>query len=464
MKNQHEKNSIEQLVQTFRKSVIIKLSSIFTLMILLMIPMAFIKSLISEREDLNDKATQEVSGKWAYQQRVFGPILTVPFTKTYTLNNRELESTDSAHFLPNTLTIDADINPKSLNRGIYEVVVYDSKLTFSGSYIDLKDYEEKFPDYNFHWNDAYLTVNISDLRGIENEIVVEWAGEEKPVVPGSSISSLIKSGITITNIFDSAPDSKIVDFSFDLNLQGSHYLGFVPLGKETTINARSGWPDPSFAGAFLPDSRSVSDSGFTASYNILELNRSYPQFWIGNRYVENITNSELGVNLLLPMNDYLKAMRSAKYALLAIVLTFLTFFLVEIFNRTDVHPFQYILIGLALCLFYTLLISISEHYSFDIAYIISSIAIISMIGLYAKSIMRNFKQTAVLILVLCITYSFVYITLQVQDYALLIGSVGLTLILAITMFITRKINWYDIRNNFESPSAGKNPKTNLEAK
>jgi inner membrane protein len=150
------------------------------------------------------------------------------------------------------------------------------------------------------------------------------------------------------------------------------------------------------------------------------------------------------VSLLLPINDYQKATRSAKYALLAISLTFLTFFLVEIFNKKKLHPFQYILIGLALCLFYTLLVSISEHSNFNFAYLISSTVIIAIIGLYAKAILPSVLQVFALVVILCFTYAFVFVTLQVQDYALLIGSIGLTLILAFTMYITRKINWYEM--------------------
>jgi len=140
-------------------------------------------------------------------------------------------------------------------------------------------------------------------------------------------------------------------------------------------------------------------------------------------------------------------MRSAKYALLAISLTFLTFFLVEIFNKKKLHPFQYILIGLALCLFYTLLVSITEHLNFNTAYLISSAVIIGIIGLYARAILASAKQAITLVLILCFTYAFVFVTLQVQDYALLIGSIGLTAILAFAMFITRKVNWYDISSS-----------------
>lgn len=273
-----------------------------------------------------------------------------------------------------------------------------------------------------------------------------------PVEPGSKIPQIVPSGITVNNIFAAAPVIKDLTFSFDLFLQGSRHLGFIPLGKETNVKIASEWKDPSFSGAFLPDNRKVNENGFSSEYKILELNRNYPQFWYGVQNTNTLLSSAFGVDLLLPMNDYQKSTRSAKYALLAISLTFLTFFLVEIFNRKKVHPFQYILIGLALILFYTLLISVSEHTNFDFAYAVASVAIIGMIGLYARTIFGNLKQALLLVLVLAFTYLFVYITLQLQDYALLIGSIGLTIILGTTMFITRNINWYELGSSKKTES------------
>lgn len=441
---EQEKSFIENLSRAIRKSVSVKLCSIFILTLILMIPMSFIKSLINERDVLRRSTIDEVSNKWANEQHVYGPILTIPFTKTILVDGVPKEIREKAHILPSLLNIDGKVSPQSLHRGIYEVVVYDSKISFSGGFDNLDKYINELKGYDVFWEEAFLTVNISDLRGIKEKVIITWNGNEQHVEPGTNIPGLINSGITVNNIFKEKPENSSVDFSFSLQLQGSQYLGFIPLGKETNATLTSDWQDPSFSGSFLPDERIVNEEGFSAEYKILELNRNYPQFWIGNRNIKNIESSAFGVDLLLPMNDYQKAMRSAKYALLAIVLTFLTFFLVEIFNKKEVHPFQYILVGFALCLFYTLLVSITEHTNFDVAYIISSISVITIIGFYAKSILADIKQTIVLVLILCLTYIFVYITLQVQDYALLIGSVGLTAILSFTMYITRNINWYDL--------------------
>lgn len=444
MENQN-KNTIENVGQYIKRSVMLKVFSIFILMLLLMIPMAYVQSLIEERESLRQSTVNEVSDKWANAQSVYGPILTVPIKKQILENGKIKEVLDVAHFLPSGLMIRGSISPQSLRRGIYEVAVYNSKLSFSGQFDILSKYMDELKDYDVIWEDAYLTINISDLRGIKDKVEVKWNDSIKNVEPGTKIPDLINSGMTLKNVLGTAPKlDETNKFTINLNLQGSHFLKLVPLGKETNVQLTSAWQDPSFSGSFLPDTRSVDEEGFKAEWKILELNRNYPQFWIGNGNAEAIKKSSFGVDLLLPGNDYQKAMRSAKYALLAITLTFLTFFLVEIFNQKKMHPFQYILIGLSLCLFYTLLLSISEHTNFNIAYLISSIAIISMIGFYAKAILNNLKQVIILVVILCFTYSFVFITLQAQDYALLIGSIGLTFILAFTMYITRNINWYQL--------------------
>ncbi|PIQ29731.1 MAG: hypothetical protein COW63_11560 [Bacteroidetes bacterium CG18_big_fil_WC_8_21_14_2_50_41_14] len=181
---------------------------------------------------------------------------------------------------------------------------------------------------------------------------------------------------------------------------------------------------------------------------MLQLNRNIPQSWVYGDQRENLNNAAFGVDLILPLDDYQKSMRSAKYSVLTIALTFLIFFLVEILNRRKIHPFQYTLVGLALILFYVLLISISEHTNFNVAYFISTVAIVSMVSLYSMSIFKLRKFTMILTTILAAIYGFLFVTLQLEDYALLMGSIGLTIILGATMYFTRKINWYQL--NFES--------------
>ena len=177
---------------------------------------------------------------------------------------------------------------------------------------------------------------------------------------------------------------------------------------------------------------------------MLQLNRNFPQSWIDTGEAEKLQNAAFGVDLILPLDDYQKSMRSAKYAIMTIVLTFLIFFLVEILNGRKIHPFQYTLVGLALSLFYILLISISEHTNFNLAYAISTCAIVGMISLYSMSVFKMPKLSMLLVATLIGIYGFLFVTLQLADYALLMGSIGLTIILAITMYFTRNINWYKL--------------------
>lgn len=437
------KNYLEKIAQSVKSSVSLKLLSIFILVMLLMIPMAYVRSLIEERQSLQQLAIDEVSQKWANKQFVYGPVLTIPVQRKITEDKEIKIIREEVHILPATLSIDGEVSPQRLHRGIYEVVVYDSQLNISGKFDNLESYFKDYEEYEIFPEAAFLSIHISDLRGIRKKVRLKWNDSIKEVKAGSDIPSIIPSGITVNNIIDDFQQSQH-SFSLDLQLQGSQHLGFAPLGKDTEVKLSSPWEDPSFSGSFLPDDRTVNESGFAARWNILELNRNYPQFWIGNGNGGEMQKSSFGVDLLLPSSNYQKAMRSAKYSLLAIALTFLTFFLVEIFNKRKVHPFQYILIGLALVLFYSLLVSISEHAGFNVAYAVSSITIISIISLYAKAILRDVKQTIVLFIILCFTYIFVYVTLQIQDYALLIGSIGLTTILAFAMYITRKLDWYDV--------------------
>lgn len=439
-----EKSIIETVAKFIRGSVSLKLISVFVLMLMLMIPMEFVHSLINERQGLRQSAVKEVSDKWSGSQDIYGPILTLPFYRSVTEEGNVKTIREEMHILPSKLQIKGSITPETLRRGIYEIVVYNSTLAVSGSFEGAERYIQEISSEQILWNEAYATVHISDLRGIKERVTVILNGNKTQADPGTKIPGLVSSGITVKNIFSGQQNLNEFSFSFDLTLHGSSHLGFAPLGKETDVELSSSWGDPSFSGAFLPDNREVRNNGFTASYKILELNRNYPQYWIGEANSTSVQKSIFGVELLLPVDDYLMTARSAKYALLAIVLTFLTFFLTEIFSTKRMHPFQYLIIGLGLVLYYTLLISISEHTNFTTAYILASTGIIGMIGLYAKAILKNPKQTTVLVMVLVLTYSFVYITLQLQDYALLIGSIGLTAILGFTMYITRNVDWYSL--------------------
>lgn len=412
-------------------------------MVLLQIPTVKIHNLIEERADLRQDAIAEVSAKWANAQSIKGPILSVPVVVRYQDEDDKIRmQKEYFHLLPNELEFNGDIQPQKLKRGIYEVIVYESMLKCKGDFI----WDEKILSVDnlvsIDVENAFLTIGISDLRGLQDQIVPLWNGEELPIESGSRISSIINNGVTIPLPSIENLDSIRSSFSFELNLQGSQELSFLPLGKSTVTKLTSTWDSPSFNGSFLPDHREVSEEGFVAEWKVLQLNRNIPQSFLGSINKSVFANAKYGVELMSPLDDYQKSIRSVKYGILTIVLTFLIFFLVEVINKQRIHPFQYGLVGLALCLFYILLLSISEQSNFNLAYALSTFGVVTMISLYSLSIFKLKKITGILIMVLSAIYVFLFVTLQMADYALLMGSVGLTIILGLTMCFTRNIDWY----------------------
>jgi inner membrane protein len=446
-------SSLEKMNSWIKDSVGLKLITITVLMLLLLIPASMIKSIISEREYLNQSVLDEVSQKWAEKQQINGPLLCIPLVYEYVVKDEKedtkiISETKNLYLLPEKLSINGKIEPEKLKRGIYEVVVYRSTLDISGKYkLNLKIDPEGLKEIKY--DKAFLTVGISDLRGIEDEVVFNWGKQKLNIQPGSKLTDMISSGLSIDvpNIKEQINQS--IDFSFQLNLQGSQNLSFIPLGNTTQVNLQSTWTSPSFNGNFIPDTREVNDSGFIANWKVLQLNRNFPQTWINKNLSNKMDYSAFGVDLIMPLDDYQKSMRSSKYAAMTIALIFLIFFLVEILNGKRIHPFQYTLVGLALCLFYILLISISEHSNFNIAYLISAGLTSLMILLYAKSVFKSNKFTGVLSLTILGIYGFLFVILQLADYALLMGSIGLALILSITMYFTRNINWYQLNRKTE---------------
>jgi inner membrane protein len=260
------------------------------------------------------------------------------------------------------------------------------------------------------------------------------------VVPGMKRTDISESGIHAPVDFTEGQENR---FEFDIDLNGSRSLGFIPLGKETNVKVTSTWNDPSFSGAFLPDDRKIDENGFRASWNILQLNRNFPQNWINDDY--SVSESAFGVELITPVDNYQKSDRSVKYAILFIGLTFLVFFFAEVMTKTRIHPVHYLLTGFAVVIFYSLLTALSEHISFNVAYLVSAVVIISMVGVFSKSLYGKWQVTLSVISCLAALYVFLFVILQLTDYSLLLGNIGLVIILAIVMYFSRKIDWYSHR-------------------
>ncbi|GAB4181727.1 MAG: cell envelope integrity protein CreD [Calditrichia bacterium] len=424
-----------------KNSVSVRMFIIGMLVVVMMIPAFMVQELIRERKMRWQNVFQEVSDKWGEKQIISGPVLSVPYDVPIRLDNGQVEMQEKyAHLLPQHLNIQATVNPEIRYRGIYELVLYKADIRISGDFLPSEIQNANVPDKDLRWQDAIISVGISDMKGIQQLINITWNGGEIEARPGIPVNDVLSSGIYVNT--DIKNSNEKATFSFNLHVNGSEDLWFTPLGVETNAEISSDWGTPSFNGMFLPDERIVSSEGFKASWNILHLNRNFPQYWTGNAY--RINQAAFGVKLLIPVESYQKTMRTAKYAFMFVALTFLAFFMIEVINRRRIHPIQYLLIGFALILFYTLLLSISEYLSFGVSYLIACVAIVAMISLYTMSILKQMKHTMIILIELILLYSYLYIVLQLEDYALLMGSIGLFVILAVVMYVTRKIDWYGL--------------------
>lgn len=442
---------MKNFLQSLKTSLSFKLIVITILIGLLMIPTSMVKSLIHERQSIHETAIREVSDKWGREQYVLGPYIAIPFSKLkgvkeeYDLKqSKAMDQTGWVYLLPDQLNIQANVKPEKRYRGIHEVVVYDSQMQLNGNF--------NFHDLNIpgltkdhlYLDRAVLNVAISDTKGLENNVKLKWNKQKIEFNSGLSTRDISTSGIhALINLNET--DDTLFSFSLQLDLKGSQNLNFVPLGKTTDVQLQSNWDTPSFIGNFLPDDRQVNAEGFTAHWNIQHFNRNYPQAWINRQY--SIYDSAFGTQLMLPVDKYKKSFRVAKYGLLFLMLTFLVFFLIEILKKLFIHPIQYMLVGIALVLFFTLLLALSEHIRFNLAYLSASIATISLISWYTISILRS-KSVGMLILgILSTLYGFIFIIIQMEESSLLMGSIGIFIILALVMYYSRKIDWYSIRRD-----------------
>ncbi|MGN6294923.1 MAG: cell envelope integrity protein CreD [Chitinophagaceae bacterium] len=425
------------IAQTWQKSkLFFKALLIGILVLLLLIPAYFVQELIKEREQRQKDAYEEVSSKWAGSQIITGPVLVLPYIETVTnISGAPSILRKQAYLLPDKLTITGDMKPEERHRGIYQVMLYSSTLNISGKYNEIPLKQLRIDASSVLWNEAYVCINLQDPRGLKEEMQLKWNDSLVTLSPSAINNAVMKDAfIAPVNV---SPEGS-VSFSSQLQFNGSHELLFTPVGKETTVKLNSAWSEPSFTGGQLPEYQ-INKDGFSASWKSLSHTRSYPQSWKETSY--DLTSASFGAGLFIPVNGYQKTMRSVKYAILCIVLTFAAFFIIEMVNKKSVHPIQYALVGAALLLFYTLLLSFSEYIGFNIAYILATIATVSLIGWFIKGVLSSGKLSWLLSLLLVLLYGYIFTILQLQDYSLLLGSIGLFITLGVIMHYSRKIQW-----------------------
>jgi inner membrane protein len=434
------KESSQNKLKSVNWQITLKVLIIGVITIALLVPKFMILDLIGQRQHTAEESSREVMQSWSLDQTVRGPALTIPyFEQTMDGSGKEINNEKEFYLLPEKLEIDGQIFPEKRKRSIYETVVYESEMTIAGHF-DISDLNAlKIHPENILWEKAKILVAVHDLRGINNRVEFGWNDSVFAFSPGMENKLVGTNGISL-QIPQLSQQDFPAHFRFTLNLKGSESLNFAPFGETTQVILNSGWKDPGFTGSFLPAEHTINNEGFTASWKVLDFNRNFPQQWKNDEY--RVTDSDFGVRLVTVADHYQKSSRAANYGILVILFVFLSFFLNEIITKQKVHPFQYILVGFAVLVFYLLLLSISEQLGFNVAYLISALSVLIMILLYSRTFLKTWLHAFIQTLILTFSFGFIYVLMQLETYALLAGSIGLFAVLALTMFVTRKINWY----------------------
>ena len=429
------------------ESVLVKLALIGVLTLLLLIPSVWIQSLISERQSRQESVTREISEKWSGSQLIEGPIMVLPYKTTIIQKDSTGKTTTkevitNIYLMPEMLDIISQANPEILHRGIFDAAVYNTKINVKGKFGALELKKSGIDPSMVEWDKVKVVIGMSDLKGLKNNPSIKIENATYPVEPDFTSLNLFSNNLIV--LPELKNKSTVTDFSFELNLRGSNELNFTHIAKNTAVRLSGKWNNPKFTGKYLPEERAITDTTFTASWKMPYFNRPFAQQWIAqNQELHANTNQDatFGVEFILPVDQYQKIMRSAKYAILIILMTFVSLFFTELLNKKKVHLLQYILIGSAMIIYYILLLSFSEQLGFNAAYLIASVATVLLISVFIATLLKSKKPAMIFGGILSVFYSFIYVLIQLQDLALLFGGIGTFIIVAAMMYLSAKIDW-----------------------
>jgi inner membrane protein len=311
---------------------------------------------------------------------------------------------------------------------------------------------ELLPNETISLNQAEFIISLSSQKGIRKINTSIWNDSELFFQPGNRGHGLVdyrndykydyrsQSGSGIYAVLPGF-ENKAATFNVNIEIQGGQFIRVLPIGQDTHVSISSDWSSPSFQGAFLPGESTITDKDFSASWDISYLSRDIPLFWKEYSDDNNFTSSLFGVNFFRSIDTYALNTRAVKYAILFLIVPFLTLFLLEIFTKKRIHPVPYLLSGIGNAVFYLLLLSLSEQLPFYSAYLIAALAVTIMMTLYSRSLLPSWNKSWYMGLVVTISYILLYAVLNAESYALLIGSIGTFVVIALVMFLTRKLNW-----------------------
>ncbi len=444
----------------FKNSLMIKIITIAVLAGILLIPVAMVRELIDERTSNRYSVIEQIANSSSGPQKIIAPILAIPFQETTTepidpenpQKTRQVTREYVQYIIPQALKINADAKVNAKKLGIYQAQQYNSTLNFSGS-LDNEEIQKRLATKNIKLLDPYIIVSISDNRGImaannfklnDKEFTFKEGGNSKIFVNGIHIP------LTVEDIKSLDAKNK---FSFELKLQGTQNLSVAPLGKDSEFHLESNWQHPSFIGNILPINHEISEKGFSANWQSSGLSNNIASqfqnlFYQTDASIENFSELPLfSVNLIETVDEYQLNERAVKYAILFIGLTFMAFLIFETMAHIRVHPVQYTLVGFALVLFYLILLAFSEHIGFDQAYLYAALASSILIGLYLCSVLKGVVRGLSFTIGLLGLYGLLFMILQSEDFALMMGASLLFIVLAAIMLVTRNIDWYELSSS-----------------
>ena len=425
---------------TVKQKIETKLIIIIGLIVLLLIPIFMIQNLIDERSELQQQVQVDIAKSSSDEQQVIGPFIHAQYLETVTVDGKTSEQLMNMTLLPESLNVSSNLATFEKYRGIYKALLYSSQNQFEGRFKTsalavLAD--KKIKRLN-------LILAISDIRGIGQGSHINVNERSYELLPGTQLDQLPQ-GIRVELDYETIRKSEVLPYQIDLNLQGMRQLSFAPVGKNSSLTMQADWPHPSFVGDYLPIESSISARDFSASwqtnYFATNLKELFNQCLFRNECTL-FKQRNMGVNLVDSVNHYLKNYRASNYAILVIVLIFASFFLLEVLRDEPIHPVQYGFVGLALAVFYLLLISLSEHLGFNIAYLLSALASAILLSVYVAGMLKNSKHGGLFLCGVLFIYSLLYGLLSAEDYALLMGSVLVFVVLSLIMMLTRRVNWY----------------------
>lgn len=430
-------------------SLPVKIGVLLALVVILLLPVGSIMNLIDERADLQKEVINAVSNSTSGSQTVVGPVLVVPYEIHKKIQTKDKKWEDQVevvmqYFLPEQLNVRSQMKVDPRKLGIYQAQVFSGPVNFTGKFtipaqtLAIKE--------GVKAGEPYLSVSIGDTRGIRNIKPLRLNGVSFPFEPGTQVAAL-DAGIHAPIKLGDLKQPQSLEFNFEVELQGTSNLSVVPVGESSTYFLSSNWPHPNFVGDFLPVNRTVNAHGFTAEWKSTwfanNLNSSLTKILVSGEGNIN-TLPMFSTGLIQTVDQYQLNERSVKYAVLFIGLTFIVFFLFEVLKGLRVHPIQYALVGMALSLFYLLLLALSEHTGFNLAYLIAAAACVVLITFYVNYVLQSIWRALGFGVMLALLYGALWGLLQSEDNALLLGSGLLFAVLAVVMVVTRKLDWYKL--------------------